>query len=115
MTPRTVSGTFYRTFGGEGAMWFGSALTTGGLATFYPTDDGTVTGAPYFGSVDMVAHSATVATGTATAMPLTSTKSKSTTKVEINCLTGTVLGVLGATVLMAPDGTEVTCLIWGKP
>lgn len=115
MTPRTASGTYYRTFGAEGAIWFGSALTTSGLATFYPTDDGTVTGAPYFSSVDMVAHSATIATGTATSAPLTSTKSKSATKVEINCLTGTVLGVLGATVVAAPDGTEVTCLIWGKP
>lgn len=114
MSPRSATGTCYRTFGGEGQMWFGAALTVGGVATFYPTDDGTSTGAPYFSSVDMIAHSATGA-GSMTQVPLTSTKSKSTTKVEVHCLTGTVLAILGATVVAAPDGTEVTCLIWGKP
>jgi len=63
----------------------------------------------------MVCHSAVLATGTPTNMPLTSTKDFSNVTVTVNCVVGTVLGIVGATMLAAPDGTVVKCMLWGMP
>lgn len=106
----------YRTYGGQGAVWFGGAPTVGGVATFYPTDDGTATGQPLFAIIGVVFHGAKFDTTLPTVMPLTSHKATSAdrTTVTINCLVGTSLLALGPTLLPAPDGTLVYCQIWGN-
>lgn len=56
------------------------------------------------------------ASGVITAMPVCSLKAISgdLKTVTANVGTGTVLGILGATMLGAPDGTKVHCLLLGN-
>jgi len=92
-----------------------TAVTSGGVATFHPTLDGTAGGQPCFSVIAMITHSATLDTTTTTAMPFTSTKSVAVDTIAVNCMVGTVLAILGATMLAAPDGTVVNLMVWGKP
>lgn len=115
MTPQMGPGVGFRTYGGEGLIWMATAVTSGGVATFHPTLDGTAGGQACFSVIAMICHSATLNTSTATDMPFTSTKTIATDTITVNCMVGTVLGILGPTVTGAPDGTVVTLMVWGKP
>ena len=101
--------------GGLLQLWIGDAMTSGGVATFYPTADGTAAGMPCFSSIAAAFPAAELATGTMTAVPHATLKAVAgdLKSVTVNCSTATVLGVLGATALAAPDGTLVHLLILG--
>lgn len=100
---------------GDLRIWVGTATTTGGVATFNPTSDGTGSGAPLFSNIIVVTHGGETNTGTMTNAPVTSLKAIAADRksVTVNCFTGTVLGILGATILGAPDGSNVHCVIMG--
>lgn len=108
-------------YGASGALlnapklWAGTATTTSGVATFNPTADGTGSGAALFGTVAAVHATAEANTATMTSVPHAALKAVSGSKqaVTINVTVGTVLGVLGATILAAPDGTVTHLLLVG--
>jgi hypothetical protein len=95
--------------------WVDTELTVGGTATFQPTSDGTPSGNALFSQILAIQFTAELNTATATSVPLAALKSISgdLKTVIANVLTPTVLGVLGATMLAAPDGTKTHCLITG--
>ena len=93
-------------------MWTFSATTTSWVATFYPTDDGTINGTPIFTTIHSIQATAVNDTALATASPWCSIKTSSTTKIEVNVSTGTILGVLWATALFASDGTTVYLTVY---
>jgi hypothetical protein len=109
-------GTAYKTYGAQGQVWFGAAPTTGGVATFYPTDDGTATGVPLFTNIAVVFSGASANIGAGVAVALTGTKliAADRKSVTVNCVVGTTLLALGDTLIPAPDGTVVTCQLWGQ-
>lgn len=96
-------------------VWNGTATTTGGVATFHPTDDGTAAGNPLFTNVYAIQATAVLNTATATQVPLASVQALSADRrtVTVNVVTGVVLLALGATVQFAPDGTQVYATILG--
>jgi len=98
-------------------MWVGTATTTGGVATFNPTSDGTGAGAAMFNTISYVLASARTNTGVAIAVPIASVKLVSADKktVTVNAVIGTTLLALGtASVVFAPDGTQVDIMIIGS-
>lgn len=97
---------------GDLRLWAGKAVTTGGVATFTPLDDRNV---PVFSEVIAVVAMGEGNAALATGAPMASLKSVSVDRgtVTVNVMTGAVLGILGATMLFAPDGTLVHCLIVG--
>lgn len=96
-------------------LWSGTVTTVGGVATFYPTSDGTGSGTPYFAVIACAFPAAISNTGTVTAAPFCSIKAIAAdrTNVTVNVGTGTILGLLGPTLLGAPDGTQVFLFIVG--
>lgn len=108
-------GVVYPSYGGQSKFWFGTATTVSGIATFYPTDDGTGSGNPLFMNIAIALAGAKLDTTTPTASPLTSTKAIAADRksVTVNCLVGVVLVAAAATLQLAPDGTAVNCMIWG--
>jgi len=96
-------------------MWTDAQTTVGGVVTFYPTDDGTGSGNPLFAVIDAVQLTPELNTGSISAVPFCAVKTVSADRKTIiaNVGSGTVLGVLGATVVAVPDGTKVHALVLG--
>jgi len=96
-------------------LWAGTATVAGGVASVNPTEDGTPNGAAVFGTVIAVVVSGEANTGVLSAAPVGSLKTVSADRktVTVNVMTGTVLGILGATILPAPDGTKVHVVVVG--
>lgn len=96
-------------------VWTGSATTTTGVATFYPTDDGTANGNPLFASISSVVVTSRLNTGTAVAIPVASVKLVASDRKSItaNVIVGKTLLVLGDTVALAPDGTVCDIIVVG--
>ena len=97
--------------------YFASATTAGGVATVYATSDGTATGTAIFSQILYANASPWVNTSSATAAPMTSGKSISSDQrtLTFNVTSGTSLALGGATMVAAPNGTQVLCMIWGIP
>lgn len=97
---------------GNMRVWSGTATTTGGVATFTPTDGA---GNAIFATIQSVHVNADTNTTVVTSVPIAAVKLISADRktITVNAVIGTVLGVLGATVLVAPDGTKVHCLVIG--
>jgi hypothetical protein len=96
--------------------WTDQETSIGGIVTFNPTDDGTAAGNPLFSAIYAVQFTAESNTGVVVNVPYASLKvvSGDLKTVTANVVVGTVLGILGATLLAAPDGTKVHCLIMGN-
>ena len=96
--------------------WQDMQLSSAGVATFYPTMDGTPSGGPLFTTIYQTQVTAESNTATMTAVPMVALKSISAdlTTITANVITGTVQVVVGATLVAAPDGTKVHCLILGN-
>lgn len=89
-----------------------------GVVSFNVTEDGTPTGTALFADLtDSTKTSIIVAaqrnTAVATEVPVAATKTVTDKVVTVVVVVGTVLGVLGATMLPAPDGTVVHIQIMG--
>lgn len=87
-------------------LWMGTAQTTTGQATFYPTTTGTSAGTPLFTTLLTVQANITSQTTTAANVPVCSLYSASTTSVVVNA----IVPFSGA---RAPNGTYVTLLVVG--
>lgn len=113
--PSMYSGTDLQSVGSM-AMWQSIRTTVNGVATFYPTTTGTSSGTSLFQAIQSIALTAKANVATAVSMPSMALKSIATDSrsFTVNAVTGTVLGILGATVLFAPDGTEVMAIVWGS-
>jgi len=96
--------------------WIDTGVTTSGVATFHPTDDGTANGAAIFSSISAVQFTAEVNTGIVTSVAMCGLKSISgdLKTILVNVVTGTILGVLGGTIIGCPDGTKVHALVMGQ-
>jgi hypothetical protein len=94
--------TFYTT----AKNWVDIQTSLGGVVTFSPTDGA---GIALFSSIFAVQFTAESNTGIFSSMPLVALKAISgdLKTVTANVGTGTVLGILGATIIAAPDGTRV--------
>jgi hypothetical protein len=92
--------------------WVDQQPSAGGVATFSPVDAG---GNALFTTILAQQFTPELNTATMTGVPHAALKATSADKktVTVNVTTGTVLGVLGATVLAAPDGTMVHAHIMG--
>lgn len=108
-------GSLYPSYGAQSKFWFGTALTVSGVATFYPTDDGTGSGSPLFTNIAIALVGAKGNVTAATDAPLTSIKliAADRKSITVNCVTGVVLVAAAATLQAAPDGTAVNCMVWG--
>ena len=91
-------------------IWAGTAVVASGVATFYPTDDGTGTGAALFTTIKGVAATALAHTATVTLQPHASIDTIASDKksITVNAL---VSGVAGG--VAAADGTVVHLLVVG--
>lgn len=100
---------------GDLRLWIGHGTTVGGEASFFPTEDGTAQGAALFSKIELVLFGGEEASGLVTAQPLTALKSVAADRKTViaHAGVGTVLGLLGATLVNAPDGTIVHCLVIG--
>ncbi|MFA5780267.1 MAG: hypothetical protein WC947_09040, partial [Elusimicrobiota bacterium] len=96
--------------------WIGTATTTSGVATFYPTNDGTSGGTALFTNVTSVQATAQANASTAITVPLASVKAISADKktVTVNVVIGTTAVVSGPTLAFAPDGTVVYLTVFGN-
>lgn len=97
-------------------LWGSTAPTVGGLATFYPTDDGTPEGLPIFtGLSPAVSLTAEMDTTKASSTPFASVKKIAPDKrsIVVNVAVGATMVATGDTLLPAPDGTVVHCFIIG--
>lgn len=96
-------------------IWNGTATTSGGVATFNPTDDGRAAGNALFTNVYAIQVTAVRNTATATDVPLASVRILSADRrtLTVNVVNGVVLAVLGATMQFAPDGTQVYATLIG--
>src|SRR6266850_193603 len=94
------------TAGGRIRLWSATSTVTSGVATFYPTDDGTAGGVAMFQMIETVHPTAEKNTSTMSDVPTASLKAISGDRktITVNCTVGTVLGILGATILAAPNG-----------
>lgn len=90
-------------------FFFGTATTTGGVATVNLTDDGTATGNALFTTVINVQANAIVNTSSAIAVPSVAGKlvSADNKTLTINVVVGRNLLALGNTAAFAADGTQV--------
>lgn len=97
-------------------IWADQATTTSGEATFFPTDDGTATGRALFSSFDAIQLTGQRNTGLFTAVPFPSIKTVAgdLKSIVVMAAMGTVLGIVGATMLSVPDGTVIHCTIFGR-
>jgi hypothetical protein len=100
--------TFYTT----AKHWVDVQTSVGGVVTFQPVNGG---GAALFSQIFAAQFTAENNSAVFTALPVTALKSISGDLKTIlaNVGVGTVLGVLGATILAAPDGTKVHAHIIG--
>jgi len=97
-------------------IWTGSATTTTGVATFFPTSDNTGTGTALFTNIYSVQVTANTNTASAIAVPVASVKLIAADKRSItaNAITGQNVGILGAaSVAFAPNGTVLNMVIVG--
>jgi hypothetical protein len=109
---RVTSGTLQLT---GTRLWVGTAVTTGGKATFYPTSDGSPDGTAFITTV-LYAHATPVSeTDVITASAFATRRSVSTDgrTIVFNVLTGAVVDAGGHTVQYAPDGVTVQALVVG--
>ena len=92
--------------------WVDQQTSSGGVVTFSPVDGG---GNAIFSTIYAQQYTAEANTGAMTSVPHCAIKATSGDKktVTVNVTVGTVLGVLGATMLAAPDGTVVHAHIMG--
>lgn len=113
--PSMYSGTMLQSVGSL-CMWQSVGTTTNGVATFYPTTTGASSGTSLFQVIQSVLLTAKANTASAVGVPTVAIKSIAVDcrSLTANVVTGTVLGVLGATTLFAPDGTEVMAVVWGS-
>lgn len=90
-------------------FFFGTATTTGGVATVNLTDDGTATGNALFTTFINVQANAIVNTSSAIAVPSVAGKlvSADNKTLTINVVVGRNLLALGNTAAFAADGTQV--------
>ncbi|SRR5258706_7854914 len=104
-----------RSYGAEFLTWVGMATTLNGIATFYPTDDGTSSGNPLFVEIKAGFPGVKLDTVVPTDAPLVSIKAIASDRksVDVNCVAGKVLLALGGTLQLAPDGTTVYLQLWG--
>ncbi len=111
----SAAGAVYPQYGGQSKFWFGTATTVSGVATFYPTDDGTGSGNPLFMNIAIALVGAKANVTAATDAPLTSIKliAADRKSITVNCVNGVVLVAAAATLQLASDGTAVNCMVWG--
>ena len=92
-------------------MWFGTATTTSGAATFYPTSTNASGGTALFTTILNVQTTAVVNTTTATAVVYTGVRTISTTAgIVVNCVAPSGLGNAPTA---ATNGTVIHCLVVG--
>ena len=98
-------------------LYFASASTTNGVATVYPTSDGTPTGTALFSQVLHADAQAWVNTSLPIAVVDTGGKSIGSDQrsVSFNVTAGNAVVLGGNSVVAAPNGTMVTCVVWGLP
>lgn len=98
-------------------LWSNNVYTnSSGQAILCPTYDGTVTGMPIFSQVGGVNAVATSGTDTVTAIPFCSLKEINfgNREVVVNVLLATNVGALGGnSVVKAPGGVPIRCMIMG--
>ncbi len=97
-------------------IWSGTALTVGGVATFYPTDNNLVSGNALFVNFYSVHATAERNVSSAISVPKASLKSISMDKktITINVVNGILLSLLGLnSEVFAPDGIVVHLTIIG--
>lgn len=101
--------------GGSLRLWADTQTSVSGVATFHPTVDGTAGTPSLFSDILGVFPAGETNTGVLTDAPMASLRDVNAdrTSIRVNVMTGTVLGLLGATLLPAPDGTPVRCLVVG--
>ncbi len=96
-------------------IWRGTATTTSGVATFYPTDDGTSEGDALFSVIEFYQATARLNTAAAIECPMAAIKeiSGDLKTVTVNVIKGINLAVVGDTVEFVPNGTEVSLYLDG--
>jgi hypothetical protein len=101
------------TTGRRPIIWTGQAVTATGVSTFTPTNS---QGQAVFAQIDSVVFAPLFSTSTLTDVPITCLKSISADLKTVQCTSakGTILGVLGATMIAVPDGTTNYCTIYGR-
>jgi hypothetical protein len=92
--------------------WIDVEPSINGTATFNPVGDD---GLPLFSQIFSVQFTAELNTGNFTAVPVCALKSISQdlSTIVANVITPTILGLLGATAVAAPDGVKIHCLVMG--
>lgn len=101
-----------QTFWTTAKHWVDQQTSIGGVVTFSPVDG---SGAALFSTIYSQQFTAENNTAVMVAVPHCALKATSGDKktITVNVTVGTVLGVLGATILAAPDGTVVHAHIMG--
>lgn len=101
-----------QTFWTTAKHWVDQQTSIGGVVTFSPVDG---SGAALFSTIYSQQYTPEANTATPTAVPHAALKATSGDKktITVNVTVGTILGVLGATILAAPDGTIVHATIVG--
>lgn len=96
-------------------IWTGQATTSGGDATFYPTDDGTPGGNPIFSNMFSLNATAHKDTGIPILFAFTSIHKINPTSIDVNVGTGAAVPIGGGdSIVAAPDGTNVYLTIIGN-
>src|SRR5438445_7596680 len=95
-----------QTFWTTAKHWVDQQASTGGTVTFSPVDG---SGNALFTTIYAQQYTPEANVTLATAVPHCALKTTSGDKktITVNVTVGTVLGILGATILAAPDGTIV--------
>lgn len=96
--------------------WVSSAMTTSGVGTFHPTDDGTGTGNALFTHIYSISVVAKNDTANAIEVVLSGVKSVSVDLKTIltNSVTGAnVIGLGTDSVVFCPDNTEINVIVIG--
>lgn len=97
-------------------VWTGLATTSGGVATFFPTDTNAVGGNALFTNIYSAIAIAANNTGTPINVPKTSIKLISADKktITVNVISGVTITILiTPTEVFAPDGTTVYLTVIG--
>lgn len=97
-------------------IWSGSAVTVNGVATFFPSSDGTSGGTALFTNIFTLQPTSERNTSNAIDVPFYGIKSISADKktITVNVVNATTLIALGSTLVFAPDGTKVYLIIIGN-